>query len=88
MSSIPPWAKRMATSRELVITARIGRSGVKDSVLEELDSQLKARNLIKVKLNKGLTERGGRNEIWDYISNELNAQLVVARGNVAVFYRG
>jgi len=87
MSGIPNWVEKMATSRDFSITVRIGRSGVADNLIKELDDQLKSKQLVKVKLNRGLTETGGKQEIWDHICSELSATLVLARGNVAVFYR-
>jgi RNA-binding protein len=87
MSEIPNWVAKMATSRDFSISVRIGRSGVADNLIKELDDQLKSKQIVKVKLNRGLTEKGGKQETWDYICSELNATLVLARGNVAVFYR-
>ena len=87
MSGIPKWVAKMATSRDFSITVRIGRSGVADNLIKELDEQLKSKQIVKVKLNRGLAEKAAKQEIWDHICNELSAILVLTRGNVAVFYR-
>jgi RNA-binding protein YhbY len=87
MSGIPNWVEKMATSRDFSITVRIGRSGVADNLIKELDEQLKSKQIVKVKLNRGLTEKDSKQEIWTHICNKLSATLVLARGNVAVFYR-
>jgi RNA-binding protein YhbY len=87
MSGIPDWVAKMAVSRDFAITVRIGRSGVADNLIKELDEQLKSKQIVKVKLNRGLTEKSGKQEIWDHICSELSATLVLSRGNVAVFFR-
>lgn len=87
MSGIPDWVAKMAVSRDFAITVRIGRSGVAANLIKELDEQLKSKQIVKVKLNRGLTEKGSKQEIWDQICSELSTTLVLARGNVAVFFR-
>ena len=56
MTKVPDSIRRMAHDRNFKVTLRIGRSGLTDAMFDELDSQLKSRKVVKVKMNKGLTE--------------------------------
>ncbi len=78
----------MAHDREFKVTLRIGRSGLTDAMFEELDAQLRSRKVVKIKMNKGLVEeRGERRVIFEEIATRVNAILVDARGNVAIYWR-
>ena len=78
----------MAHDREFKVTLRIGRAGLTDAMFEELDAQLRSRKVVKVKMNKGLVdERGDRLKIFEEIAERINAILVDARGNVAIYWR-
>ena len=78
----------MAHDREFKVTLRIGRAGLTDAMFEELDAQLRSRKVVKVKMNKGLVEeRGDRLNLFEEIAERMNATLVDARGNVAIYWR-
>ena len=88
MSKVPAHIRKMAHDREFKVTIRIGRSGLSDAMYEELDAQLKSRKVVKVKMNKGLAEqREDRRSIFEEIAQRVNATLVDARGNVAIYWR-
>ncbi|MDP6888943.1 MAG: YhbY family RNA-binding protein [Candidatus Thalassarchaeaceae archaeon] len=88
MSGIPANIRRMAHDRNFKVTLRIGRSGLTDAMFDELDSQLASRKVVKVKMNKGLTEaRDERKTIFEEIAQRVGAKLVDARGNVAIYWR-
>ncbi len=88
MSEVPANIRRMAHDREFKVTLRIGRSGLSDAMYEELDAQLSSRNVVKVKMNKGLIEeRVDRRAVFEEIAERVNAKLVDARGNVAIYWR-
>jgi|TARA_B110000438_G_C15782690_1_gene636974 RNA-binding protein len=88
MTNIPANIRRMAHDREFKVTLRIGRSGLTDAMFEELDAQLRSRKVVKIKMNKGLVEeRGERRVIFEEIATRVNAILVDARGNVAIYWR-
>ena len=88
MSEVPANIRRMAHDREFKVTLRIGRSGLSDAMYEELDAQLSSRNVVKVKMNKGLIEeRADRRCVFEEIAERVNAILVYARGNVAIYWR-
>ena len=88
MSEVPANIRRMAHDREFKVTLRIGRSGLSDAMYEELDAQLSSRKVVKVKMNKGLIEeRADRRTVFEEIAERVNAILVDARGNVAIYWR-
>ena len=88
MSEVPANIRRMAHDREFKVTLRIGRSGLSDAMYEELDTQLSSRNVVKLKMNKGLIEeRADRRVVFKEIAERVNAKLVDARGNVAIYWR-
>ena len=88
MKDIPANIRRMAHDREFRVTLRIGRSGLTDAMYDELDAQLRSRKVVKVKMNKGLTdERDERRQLFEQIAERAGAVLVDARGNVAIYWR-
>ena len=89
MSSIPNHIKRMAMDRDLLVSVRVGRNGLTEAIVEELNDQLNKRNLVKVKANRGVLE--GSNERIGLVSEmaeSTQSKLVFQRGNVAVFWSG
>ncbi|MDP7328244.1 MAG: YhbY family RNA-binding protein [Candidatus Thalassarchaeaceae archaeon] len=88
MTDVPTHIRKMAHDREFKVTIRIGRSGLSDAMYEELDAQLSSRKVVKVKMNKGLIEeRADRKAVFQEIADRVNAILVDARGNVAIYWR-
>ena len=88
MSGIPANIRRMAHDRNFRVTLRIGRSGLTDAMCDELESQLASRKVVKIKMNKGLTEkRDERQALFEEIATRVGVKLVDARGNVAIYWR-
>ena len=56
---IPDSILRQAKDASLPVTMRIGKSGLTDAVVVELDGQLSSRTLVKAKVNRGLFPREG-----------------------------
>jgi RNA-binding protein len=89
MSSIPKRIKQQAMDRDLIISVRIGRNGLTDSLVQEMQDQLSKRGLVKVKANRGIVEGSDeRLGLFDAIAESTNSQVVFQRGNVAVFWSG
>ena len=84
MSDVPAHVLRQAKSRDFRPSVRIGKSGLSETVLEEIRQQLQAKSLVKVKVNKGLFEREQRSEVWTYLADNTNATVVLQRGNIGV----
>ena len=84
---VPESIRKEALSHDFQATIRIGKSGITETLLSEIDSQLTSKGIVKIKLNRGLFEKTDIPEVWDYISQETNSMLVLARGNVGVLWR-
>lgn len=81
MSSTP--SKKEIMNRSLsTITISIGKSGVKESVIDEIKRQLKAREVVKIRFSRSMSE-DKKNHIKEIIE-KTNSKLVDLRGNVAV----
>lgn len=87
MSEVPDNIKKLASSRDFDVSIRIGKSGITPALIEEVKSQLNKKNLVKIKANKGLFEKGDIKDVWIYISTETGSTVVMARGNVAVLWK-
>lgn len=80
--------KKQALNPSLEVTIRVGKSGLTESVVDELDSQLKSRSMVKAKLNRGLAEDSAdRQNLWQLLAEQTSSKLILMRGNIAVFYR-
>ena len=84
---IPDSILRQAKDASLPVTMRIGKSGLSDAVVVELEGQLSSRTLVKAKVNRGLFPREEMKQVWAYLANETSSHVVFARGNVAVFWK-
>lgn len=80
--------RKRALDPTLEVTIRVGKSGLTDSVVSELNSQLKSRTMVKAKLNRGLADDSAdRQSMWDMLAEQTSSKLILMRGNIAVFYR-
>ena len=80
--------RKRALDPTLEVTIRVGKSGLTDSVISELNSQLKSRTMVKAKLNRGLADDSAdRQSLWEMLAEQTSSRLILMRGNIAVFYR-
>ena len=85
--NVPKRVIDSAKSNDLSVTLRVGKDGLTQAVVMELKDQLKSRELVKLKINKGvISDRRGENLSYQNL-NPLLGQSVFARGNIAVFWR-
>ena len=88
MSDIPERIRRLASDKGLQVTVRVGKSGLTESIGQELEAQLTRNEVVKAKLNRGLAQdSAAREKLWRQLEESASAKLVLARGNVAVFWR-
>ena len=85
--SVPDSVMRQAKDASLPVTIRIGKSGLTDAVVVELEGQLSSRHLVKAKVNRGLFSRDDLKQAWNYLAEQTSSHVVFARGNVAVFWK-
>lgn len=89
MSKIPSRVIRESSDSELPITVRIGKSGVVDSVVEELKNQLSSRSIVKIKLNRGIANGSSeRTEIFSSLATKTSSIISFSRGNIVVLWSG
>lgn len=73
-------------AHDLKPVVMIGQHGLKDSILEELDTALDYHQLIKVKVGTG--DRDARDAvIQQLLKHAKQATLIQQIGNMAVFYQ-
>ncbi len=63
---------------------QLGKSGLTDGVLANLDTALESHELVKVKLGD---DRDMRRQVAEEINAKLGSEKVGAIGHVAIFYR-
>ena len=89
MSKIPTRIVRESSDSELPITVRIGKSGVINSVIDELKVQLSSRPLVKIKLNRGVAIGSSeRTEIFSTLATKTSSVVSFSRGNIVVLWSG
>ena len=85
---IPDWVVSTSKDSNLKATVRLGRNGLTESIIEEIRTQLSARSLVKIRLNRGFAiDSEQRSEIFLMLEQETSSILVFSRGNVAVLWR-
>jgi RNA-binding protein len=67
------------------ITITVGKSGIKEGVIEEIKRQLKEREIIKIKFSRAMSTE--KKDYINHILEKTNAKLVDLRGNVAVLFK-
>lgn len=77
------YLKSLAHSLEPII--QIGKSGITENLIKQIDETLETRELIKVKILNNNTLDA--NEVANDLSEELRAEFVQSIGNKFVIYR-
>jgi RNA-binding protein len=67
------------------ITISIGKSGIGESVIDEIKRQLKDREVVKIRFSRSMSQEK-KNHI-NQIIEKTNSKLVDFRGNVAVLFK-
>ena len=65
----------------------IGKNGVTETLIEELNKQIKANRLVKVKVLKSAEEGKDLNIIADELAKATRSTLIDVRGRTVVLYR-
>ena len=87
MKNIPKEIKKLALSRDLKPTIRIGKSGLTDNLVSEIATQLSSKKLVKIKINRGLFDKSDLENLWQHLSDSTNSTVVSIRGNVGVLWK-
>jgi len=72
-----------------IVTVRIGKKGITDALLREIDRVLESRGIVKVKMLRNFREATGadRFEVAKKVAEALNARLVEVRGFTFILKR-
>ncbi|MFC1768346.1 YhbY family RNA-binding protein [Nanoarchaeota archaeon] len=76
--------KIRSIAKEFVPSLRIGKNGLNEGMINEIKSQLKKKDIIKVKLLKSYVKSTKQKEIAKEISTKSNSILVESVGNIVV----
>ena len=74
-------------AKTLTPILRIGKSGLTDGVISEIDIQLKKNHLIKIKLLGPFRENNDRRDISNIISRKTGSKVILQVGGVIVLFR-
>ena len=66
---------------------RIGKSGLSDSMVEEINKNLLKRGLIKIKLLASAYDKKEKADLINSILEKTNSELIESVGNVVVIYK-
>lgn len=72
-------------AQRLDATVYIGKQGLTENVIKEIDTGLACRELVKVKMQEGCEMRPG--DAADQVADQLRAEFVQAIGRKFVLYR-
>lgn len=78
-------AQLKARAHALSPILHIGKVGLEDAVVAEVDSALKAHELIKVKINEA--DRDAREEIGESVAARTDSAVVQRVGKILVLWR-
>ena len=87
VAEIPQKIKKSALSRDLKPTIRVGKSGLTNNLISEIKDQLSNKELVKVKINRGLFDKSDLGDVWAHLASTTESVLVSARGNVGVLWK-
>lgn len=86
---LSPSQKKVLRSKARLIepVLRLGKNGITQNVLKEIDGHLKKRKLIKIKFVKGFFEEHDRFFAAQKIAKQMDAEIVDQVGFMIVLYR-
>ncbi|HDD33771.1 MAG TPA: YhbY family RNA-binding protein [Thermofilaceae archaeon] len=83
----------LSNSAVSLVVVRVGKRGITDALIRELDNILKARGVVKVKLLRSFREsydvdREVRARLAEELAERLRAEVIDVRGYTIVLKRG
>lgn len=77
-----------ATGQSLDVAFQVGKSGITDGVVKELQAHLSREPLVKVRILKGAREEGDDTKaLAQDLAARARVRLVEVRGHTALFHR-
>ena len=74
-------------ARSIATSVRIGKNGVTESVVLEIQKIIKIKKLVKIKLLQSFSSEKDRHETAESITTKTGAVLVQVIGNTIVLYK-
>lgn len=74
-------------AQDLHVTVHVGKDGLTENILAEVDAQLTNRQLIKVKFLEAARDKEGKQELVDTLVTTTGAVLVDNKGFTCTLYR-
>jgi len=68
-------------------TIQIGKNGVSQKLLKEIEKQLDKKEMVKIKILQSALDEEGAKEIASKIAEETMSSLVEVRGHTFMLYR-
>jgi RNA-binding protein len=76
-----------AEANQLSPILNIGKNGVTDTLIEELNKQIKANRLVKIRVLKSAEEGKDLKAIAEEVAAATKSTLIEVRGRTVVLYR-
>jgi len=80
-------AELRASGQSLAVAFQVGKSGVSEGVVKELQAWLSREPLVKVKILAGAREDADTKSLAEELAKLARVRLVEVRGHTALFYR-
>ena len=77
----------LTRAKNIEPTIRIGKKGLTDQQLNEIEKQLNKRKLVKIKLLRSFLEDKDKKKVFKEIAEKTNSKLVYSAGFVAAFHK-
>jgi RNA-binding protein len=79
---------KKAEAQSVDVSLHVGKNGVTEATITELDTQLKAHKLVKVRLLKTATAGGSEDKAQaEKLAEATRSTLIEVRGHTAVYFR-
>ena len=75
------------TFNELKPSARIGKNGFTQTVIDEVNKHLKKKKIIKIKLLRSFVENKDKNILFKEIEKKLDAKVLEKKGFTITLYK-
>jgi RNA-binding protein len=74
-------------AQELSAELQVGKAGLSDGFVDEVDRQLAREDLVKLRVLRSAAAENGPEATGEELAERLDAHLIEVRGNTVVLYR-
>ena len=76
-----------SNAKNLEPLLRIGKQGLTENIIEEINKVIKKKRLIKIKLLKSSFDGKDKKQLIQELINKTNSELIESVGNIVVLYK-